>query len=99
MLKFLNVGGFNSRLLNWVINGRGNSDRPDKSLSSLETLTKVERAVVEKQLALWETEHLLGSTVLDQIASMWEVSLDITTTYYYKLKSKNSAQSLNVHIK
>lgn len=99
MLKFLNVGGFNSRLLNWVINGRGNSDHPDKSLSSSETLTKAERAVVEKQLALWETEHLLGSTVLDQIASMWEVSLDITTTYYYKLKSKNSAQSLSVHIK
>lgn len=84
--EILNVGGFNSKLLNWVINGRGNSDDPDKSLSSSETLMKAKRALAEKELTLWETENLLGSAVLEQIASMWEVSLDITKIYYYKQK-------------
>uniref|UniRef100_A0A1B6GTD1 Bromo domain-containing protein n=1 Tax=Cuerna arida TaxID=1464854 RepID=A0A1B6GTD1_9HEMI len=66
-------GGYVSKLLNWVMSGKGRSD--DKPASTQETLNKARRAereAAEKQLAQWENDNLLTPTVKDQIASMWE---------------------------
>uniref|UniRef100_A0A1B6INU2 Bromo domain-containing protein n=1 Tax=Homalodisca liturata TaxID=320908 RepID=A0A1B6INU2_9HEMI len=66
-------GGYVSKLLNWVMSGKGRSD--DKPASTQETLNKARRAereAAEKQLAQWENDNLLTPIVKDQIASMWE---------------------------
>lgn len=65
-----------SRLLNWVLNGRGNTDDAKQTESSPD-VSRAKRAEAESQLTVWESEHLLVPSIKEQILSMWEVGSEI----------------------
>ncbi|XP_054274386.1 uncharacterized protein LOC128994124 isoform X2 [Macrosteles quadrilineatus] len=70
-------GGYTSKLLNWVVNGKNRSDgskdseAPPVSQEMIKAKREL-RAAAERELTIWETEHMFTDGAKEQIASMWE---------------------------